>query len=196
MSKTNPTESSVAGAHPSSTISHPTLTEAQVLAAHWLAELPLGMTWKQKAAKLGIDVVTLRAYRATPEFLDLVISVSRTNLRAEIPGAHRAMIRGMHAGGSSGARYLELFFKITGELTDQEQANALRGWLEAISDCSSDMLQVAIQRTTVIATRTVGTPGSRVVASGENVAQGASMELTATPPPVAVQAVQTGSLEL
>jgi hypothetical protein len=143
-----------------------------------LAELPLGMTWKQKATKLGIDVVTLRAYRATPEFMELVIQVARKNLRAEIPGAYESLVNGLKRGGNAGAKYLELFFKLTGELSDQEQGNALRGWLDAVADCSSDMLVVAIQRTTGVAPGRVGTPGSRVVAPGENVAQRGRVELT------------------
>ena len=181
---------SVGPVHPN----HPTLTAPQVLAAHGLAELPLGMTWKKKADRLGLDVLTLRRYRVVPEFQELVIQIARQNLRLEVPGAYRALIKGMHAGGSGGAKYLELFFKITGEISDQEQVNALKGWLDAVSACSSDMLVVAIQRTASRATGGINTPGSRVMAPEASVAQGARMELTGHIPP-APPAVR-GELEL
>lgn len=179
MSSENPTETSVGPVHPT----HPTLTTTQVQAAHLLAELPLGMTWAEKAAKVGLSYEQLFRYRQVPEFLELTIQVSRTKLRSEIPGAHQALVKGMKAGGSSGARYLELFFKITGEITDQEQATALRGWLDAVADCSSDMLVVAIQRTTGVAPGNGGTPGGRVVAPERNVAQSGRVELVEHVPP-------------
>ena len=185
-------ELSVAGAHPI----HPTLTEAQVQAAHKQAELPLGMTWKQKAEAIGISKVVLWRYRQVPEYQELVIQVARQNLRAEIPGAYESLIKGLKAGGGAGARYLELFFKLTGELTDQEQGHALRGWLDAVGDCSSEMLVVAIQRTTGVAPGNGGTPGSRVVAPGENVAHRAPVELTEHIPLAVVPVVQNGGIEL
>ena len=196
MSKANTAEASVAGVHRSAPSSHPTLTEPQVLAAHGLAELPLGLTWKDKASRLGIDAVTLRAYRQLPEFQELVIQVARENLRAEIPGAYESLIKGLKAGGGAGARYLELFFKLTGELRDQEQGHALRGWLDAVADCSSDLLVVAIQRAADGAQRAVGTPGSRVVAAEGGVAQSGRMELTAPATPSPLDANSRGSLEL
>ncbi len=160
---------------------HPTLTDNQVMAASRLAELPLGMTWKQKAAKIGVQTVTLWTYRQVPEFIELVVQISRENLRAEIPGAYEAMVQGMHRGGGAGAKYLELFFKVTGEITDQEQAQALKGWLDAVADCSSDMLLVAIRKTTGIAPVNAVPPGSRVVAPAANMAQIERMELTEHP---------------
>lgn len=190
MGSGNGGSGSVAAVHPV----HPILTELQVQAAHKQAELPLGLTWKEKAEKIGIRTETLWTYRQVPEYQDLVIQVSRQNLRLEIPGAYDALVKGMYKGGSGGAKYLELFFKITGEISDQEQANALKGWLDAVSDCSSDMLVVAIQRTTSIASGAITTPGSRVVAPEQNVAQEARMELTEHVLPVAP--VARGELEL
>ncbi len=157
---------------------HPTLSTLQVQAAHLLAELPIGMTWRQKAEQIGVERGTLFAYRQVPEFMELVIQVARTNLRAEIPGAYESLVNGLKRGGNAGAKYLELFFKLTGELSDQEQGNALRGWLDAVADCSSEMLVVAIQRSTSMAPGNAGTPGGRVVAPRESVAQRAPMELT------------------
>lgn len=185
MSKANPTESSVAPVHPV----HPTLTDNQVLAAHKLAELPLGMTWKQKADHIGVERGTLFTYRQVPEFMELVIQVARENLRAEIPGAYESLVKGLKAGGGAGAKYLELFFKLTGELTDQEQSQALRGWLDAVADCSSEMLVVAIQRTTGVAPGNGGTPGGRVVAPEANVAPAACMELTGVDAHLVVSAI-------
>ena len=127
---------------------HPVLSTAQVLAAHGLAELPIGMTWTQKAAKLGVSRLTLSRYRQVPEFIQEVIKVSRANLRAEIPGAHQVLLDGLKKGGASGAKYLELFLKMTGELQDQDQANALKTWLDAVGDCASDLLIIALQRRT------------------------------------------------
>ncbi len=190
MKETNPSETSVGPVHPM----HPTLTTLQVQAAHLLAELPLGMTWAEKAAKIGTTADALRRYRLVPEFMELVIQVSRVSLRAEIPGAHQAMVKGMKAGGASGARYLELFFKITGELTDQEQANSLRGWLDAVADCSSAMLLDAIQRTTGVAPSNGGAGGSRVVAPAPGVAQGGRVAITEHTP--LAEIASTGSFEL
>ena len=157
---------------------HPILTKPQVMAAHLLAEVPLGLNWKQKAAKIGLSYEQLFRYRQVPEFHELVIQVARANLRAEIPGAYESLVKGLKAGGGAGAKYLELFFKLTGELTDQEHAQNLRGWLDAVADCSSDLLVVAIQRTTGRATGHADPLGSRVVAPATNVAQGGRMELT------------------
>ena len=182
----------MAGVHPV----HPTLTDNQIVAAHKLAELSLGMTWTQKADAIGVQRGTLFAYRQVPEFMALVIQVARENLRAEIPGAYESLVKGLKAGGGAGARYLELFFKLTGELTDQEQGHALRGWLDAVGDCSSEMLVVAIQRTTGVAPGNSGTPGSRVVAPGENVAHRAPVELTEHIPLAVVSVVQNGGIEL
>jgi len=176
-------ETSVGPVHPATTPSHPTLSDNQILAAHKLAELPIGLTWQEKAQKIGIDTGTLFSYRQVPEFMELVIQVSRENLRADIPGAYDALRQGLKARGTAGARYLELFFKLTGELSDQEQAQGLRSWLDLVADCSSDLLVVAIQRTTGVAQRPLQDRVGRVVASGENVSQGGSMELTETPAP-------------
>lgn len=161
MDPGNGSESSVGPAHPV----HPTLSTTQVQAAHMLAELPLGMTWQEKAAKLGLSVGTLASYRKVPEFIEEAIKVSRANLRADIPGAHQAMVRGLHKGGREGARYLELFLKVTGELQDQEQANALKTWLDAVGDCASDLLIVALQRRTGSSPAVVDLGAGRGVAS-------------------------------
>lgn len=178
---TDPTsaETSVAPAHQM----HPTLSTNQVLAAHILAELPLGMTWQEKADKMGVSRETLGRYRQVPEFIEEVIKVSRANLRAEIPGAHQAMVKGMLKGGREGARYLEMFLKVTGELQDQEQASALKGWLDAVGACASDLLIVALQRGAGRAPVAVEPGAGRVVASREIVAQRGREELTAPPCP-------------
>jgi len=152
------------------------------------------MAWKDKADRIGLDEGTLRAYRQDPEFMELVIKVSRENLRAEIPGAYQELTAGLRRGGTAGARYLELFFKLTGELVEQEQLQGLRTWLDLVADCSSDLLVVAIQRNVEGAVRPVRGGAGRVVASERNVAQRGPMELT--DPPALGEVPVRGELDL
>ena len=161
MEPANGPDVSVAPAHPM----HPVLSTAQVLGAHALAELPIGMTWKDKAAKLGVSRETLGRWRLVPEFIQEVIKVSRANMRAEIPGAHQVLLQGLKKGGAAGAKYLELFLKMTGELQDTEQANALKTWLDAVGDCASDLLIIALQRRSGMAPLATDPGAGRGVAS-------------------------------
>lgn len=158
------TQSSVSSVVPAPPI-HPSLSTRQVQAAHALAELPIGMTWTEKANRLGVTRETLWGYRQIPEFIQEVIKVSRANMRAEIPGAHQVLLEGLKRGGAAGAKYLELFLKMTGELQDTEQANALKTWLDAVGECASDLLIIALQRRSGMAPLATGPGAGRGVAS-------------------------------